>query len=165
MANVTMKGNPMKTYGTLPAEGTTAPPFTLVKTDLTELSLSEFKGKKVVLNIFISLDTSTCANSVRKFNELASGKVNTVVLAISKDLPFAAKRFCTTEGIQNVITLSGFRDKDFGKAYGVEITDSPYKGLYSRSIVVIDAGGKVVHCQQVQELSHEPDYTKALAAL
>lgn len=165
MANVTMKGNPVTSSGKLPATGTKAPDFTLVRTDMIELTLSELRGKKVVLNIFLSLDTSTCANSVRKFNELAAGKTNTVVLAISKDLPYASKRFCTTEGIKNVITLSGFRDNDFGRSYGVEITDSPLKGLYARSIVIIDPEGKIAYTEQVRELSHEPDYNKALAAL
>lgn len=160
-----MKGNPVNTFGQLPPEGTMAPGFTLVKTDLTDLTLHSLRGRKVILNIFLSLDTSTCATSVRKFNELAADRHNTVVLAISRDLPYAARRFCTTEGIGNVITLSGFRDDDFGKAYGVEITDSPHRGLYARSIVVIDADGRVVYTEQVKELSHEPDYDKALATI
>jgi thiol peroxidase len=119
MAKITLKGNPINTSGNLPSKGTMAPAFTLVKSDLTNLSLSDLGGKKLILNIFPSLDTSTCATSVRKFNQLAAGKPGVVVLGISKDLPFAHSRFCTTEGITNVITLSGFRDQEFGKAYGV----------------------------------------------
>ncbi len=136
MAKITFKGNPVNTSGNLPAKGTKAPDFNLVKSDLGQLSLSELKGKKVILNIFPSLDTSVCATSVRKFNQLAAGKQNVVVLGISKDLPFAHGRFCSTEGITNVVTLSGFRDSAFGKAYGVDIIDGPLAGLYARSIVV-----------------------------
>ena len=123
MAKITLKGTPVNTSGTLPEKGSIAPDFKLVKSDLGSLSLSELKGKKLILNIFPSLDTSVCATSVRKFNQMAASKPNTVVLAISKDLPFAHGRFCTTEGITNVTTLSGFRDTAFGKAYGVDITD------------------------------------------
>jgi len=165
MAKNFFKGNPVNTAGELPSKGVTAPDFTLVKTDLTDLSLSEFRGRKVVLNIFLSLDTSTCAASVRRFNKIAAEKPGTVVLAISKDLPFAHNRFCTTEGINNVITLSGFRDTSFGKLYGTDIADSNIRGLYARSIVVIDENGKVVHSQFVKEMSEEPDYDAALAAL
>jgi thioredoxin-dependent peroxiredoxin len=165
MAKVTLKGNPVNTSGNLPVKGSIAPAFTLVKSDLSELSLAELKGKKLVLNIFPSLDTSTCAISVRKFNQLAAGKPGAVVLGISKDLPFAHGRFCSTEGITNVITLSGFRDHDFGKAYGVDIIDGPLKGLYARSIVIIDEKGKVIYTQLVPEISHEPDYDAALAAV
>jgi thiol peroxidase len=165
MAKITLKGNPINTSGNLPAKGTKAPDFTLVKSDLGKLSLSELKGKKLVLNISPSLDTSVCATSVRKFNKLAAGKTETVVLAITKDLPFAHGRFCTTEGITNVITLSGFRDSAFGKLYGVDIIDGPMAGLYARSIVVIDEKGKVIYTQLVPEISQEPDYDAALAAL
>ena len=165
MAKITLKGNPINSSGTLPGKGTKAPGFTLVKSDLGNLSLEELKGKKVILNIFPSLDTSICATSVRKFNQMAAGKDNTVVLAISKDLPFAHGRFCSTEGITNVITLSGFRDTAFGKAYGVDIIDSPMAGLYARSVVVIDEKGIVVYTEQVPEIAQEPDYEKALAAL
>jgi thiol peroxidase len=128
-------------------------------------SLSELKGKKLILNIFPSLDTSVCAMSVRKFNLLAAGKTNTIVLAISKDLPFAHKRFCTTEGITNVETLSGFRDSSFGKAYGVDIIDGPMAGLYARSIVVVDEKGIVIYTQLVPEITQEPDYDSAIAAI
>jgi thioredoxin-dependent peroxiredoxin len=165
MAKITLKGNPLNTSGNLPEKGNVAPSFTLVKSDLSEASLSDFKGKKLVLNIFPSLDTSTCATSVRKFNQLAAQKPGAVVLGISKDLPFAHGRFCSTEGITNVITLSGFRDNNFGKAYGIDITDGPLKGLYARSIVVIDEKGKVIYTQLVGEVSDEPDYEKALAAI
>lgn len=165
MAKITLKGTPVNTSGNLPAKGSAAPAFTLVKSSLENMSLSELTGKKVILNIFPSLDTSVCATSVRKFNQLAAGKTGTVVLGISKDLPFAHGRFCSTEGITNVTTLSGFRDKDFGKAYGVDIVDGPLAGLYARSIVIIDEKGKVVYTQLVDEVTTEPDYDKALAAL
>ena len=165
MAKITLKGNPVNTSGNLPAKGSIAPEFKLVKSDLSNLSLSELKGKKLILNIFPSLDTSTCATSVRKFNQLAAGRPNTVVLAISKDLPFAHGRFCTTEGITNVTTLSGFRDSAFGKAYGIDVIDGPLAGLYGRSIVVVDEKGKVVYTELVPEITHEPDYDSALAAL
>lgn len=164
MAQITFKGSPVNISGDLPPRGSKAPDFTLVKSDMSELSLSELKGKRVILNIFLSLDTSTCATSVRKFNQMAAGKGNTVVLAISKDLPFAHKRFCTTEGIENVITLSGFRDTKFGQAYGVDMTDGRLAGLYARSIVVIDTDGRVTYTQLVPEGSQEPDYEKALSA-
>jgi len=165
MAKITLKGNPVNTSGNLPAKGTKAPDFTLVKSDLGNLSLSELKGKNVILNIFPSLDTSVCATSVRKFNQLAAGKANSVVLAISKDLPFAHGRFCSTEGITNVVTLSGFRDSAFGKLYGLDITDGPLAGLYSRCVVVLDAAGNVKYTQQVPEITQEPDYDAALASL
>jgi thiol peroxidase len=165
MAKITLKGNPVNTSGNLPAKGSEAPGFSLVKSDLGNLSLSELKGKKLILNIFPSLDTSVCATSVRKFNELAAGKANTAVLAISKDLPFAHGRFCSTEGITNVVTLSGFRDSSFGKLYGVDIIDGPLAGVYARSIVVVDEKGKVTYTELVPEITQEPDYDKALAAI
>jgi thiol peroxidase len=165
MAKVTRKGNLTNTSGNLPEKGSKAPEFTLVKSDLSNLSLAELKGKKLVLSISPSLDTSVCATSVRKFNQLASGKTNTMVLAITKDLPYASARFCTTEGITNVVTLSGFRDTAFGKAYGIEIIDGPLAGLYARSIVVVDENGKVIYTELVPEITQEPDYDKALAAL
>ena len=149
----------------LPSNGTLAPDFTLVKSDLANLSLSELKGKKVILNIFPSLDTSVCAASVRKFNQLASDRADTMVLAISKDLPFAHSRFCTAEGIKNVITLSGFRDTSFGRNYGLDITDGQLAGLYSRCIVIVDEKGEILYTQQVPEITREPDYDAALAAL
>jgi thiol peroxidase len=165
MAKITLKGNPVNTSGNLPLKGTEAPDFSLVKSDLTNLNLSELKGKKVILSISPSLDTSICATSTRKFNQLAAGKNNVVVLAITKDLPFAAARFCTTEGITNVISLSGFRDRNFGKSYGIDIIDGAFEGLYARSLVVIDEKGKVVYTQLVPEIATEPDYDAALASL
>jgi len=165
MAKITLKGNAVNTAGKLPEKGRKAPDFTLVKSDLGSMSLSELKGKKVILNIFPSLDTSVCATSVRKFNQLAAGKQDTIVLAISKDLPFAHGRFCSTEGINNVVTLSGFRDYKFGSQYGLEIVDGPLAGLYSRCIVIVDEKGVVKYTQQVPEITQEPDYDSALAAL
>ena len=165
MAKITFKGNPVNTSGNLPSKGTKAPDFSLVKSDLGSLSLSELKGKKVILNIFPSLDTSVCAATVRKFNQMASGIKNVTVLGISKDLPFAHSRFCSTEGITNLITLSGFRDREFGKAYGIDYIDGPMAGLYARGIVVIDESGTVVYTQQVPEHTHEPDYEAALKAV
>ncbi|HNW56483.1 MAG TPA: thiol peroxidase [Bacteroidales bacterium] len=165
MAKITFKGNPVNTSGSLPLKGAKAPDFSLVKSDLGSLSLSDLKGKKLILNIFPSLDTSVCATSVRRFNQLAAGKTNVIVLAVSKDLPFAHSRFCTTEGIQNVVTLSGFRDTAFGKSYGVDMTDGPLAGLYARSVVAIDEKGEVIYTQLVPEIAQEPDYDAALAAL
>ena len=165
MATVTLKGNAFNTSGNLPSVGSEAPAFELVKNDLGNLSLAELKGKKVVLNIFPSLDTATCATSVRKFNVDAAKKDNVVVLGISKDLPFASGRFCSTEGIDKVITLSAFRDKGFGAAYGVDIVDGPLAGLFARSVVVIDENGKVVYTELVPETVNEPNYEAALAAL
>lgn len=165
MATITLKGNEIHTIGDLPAVGTVAPAFELVKSDLSIASLNDFKGSKVVLNIFPSVDTGTCATSVRTFNTKVSSLDNTKVLCISRDLPFAQGRFCGAEGIENVIMLSDFIDGAFGKAYGLQITDGPLRGLDSRSIVVIDEEGKVVYTQQVSETVDEPDYDAAIAAL
>jgi Peroxiredoxin len=165
MAKTAFKGNPVNTSGNLPSKGSKAPEFSLVKSDLGTLTLSELKGKKLILNIFPSLDTSVCAASVRKFNQLAAGKENAKVLAISKDLPFAHGRFCTTEGITNVVTLSGFRDEKFGKKYGVLMNDGPLAGLYARSIVVIDETGKVIYTQLVPDITQEPDYDSAMKTI
>jgi len=165
MAEITLKGNQINTSGDLPAKGSDAPDFLLVRSDMSNLTLSELKGKKIVLSISPSFDTSICASSVRKFNQLAAGKSNVIVLAITKDLPFAHNRFCTTEGITNVVTLSGFRNRNFGKAYGVDIIDGSFEGLYARSIVVINEAGKVIYTQLVPEIATEPDYDAALAAL
>jgi thiol peroxidase len=165
MAKTAFKGSPVNTSGNLPSKGSKAPEFSLVKSDLGTLTLSELKGKKLILNIFPSLDTSVCATSVRKFNQLAAGKENVKVLAISKDLPFAHGRFCTTEGITNIVTLSGFRDEKFGKKYGVLMKDGPLAGLYARSIVVIDEAGKVIHTQLVPDITQEPDYDSAMKAI
>ncbi|HBG58145.1 MAG TPA: thiol peroxidase, partial [Porphyromonadaceae bacterium] len=157
MANIAFKGNPVQTIGELPAKGTEAPGFILVKSDLSETKLSDFKGKNVVLNIFPSLDTGTCAASVRRFNKEAASLENTVVLGISADLPFAAGRFCSAEGIENVITLSTFRDDTFGKNYGLLMTSGPLKGLLARAVVVIDPAGKVRYTELVSEIAQEPD--------
>ena len=165
MAKITLKGNPVNTSGTLPPIGSPAPGFTLVKSDLSQLSLDDLKGRKVVLNISPSLDTSVCATAVRKFNQMAAGRDNVVVLAITRDLPFAHNRFCTTEGISNVITLSGFRDSSFGRAYGIDIIDGLFEGLYARCVVVINEEGRVVYSELVPEIATEPDYDSALAAL
>jgi len=162
--SVTMGGETIHTVGKLPEVGTEAPNFTLTANDMSDVSLVDFKGKNVILNIFPSLDTKTCSASVRKFNEKAAGLDSTIVLGISKDLPFASDRFCTTEGIKNVITLSDFRS-DFGHQYGVQIADGKMKGLLSRAVVVINKEGKIVYEEQVSEISHEPNYDAALEAL
>ena len=165
MATVTLKGNPIHTIGELPALGAKAPELRgLVNGDLQDVSLATFKGKRKILNIVPSLDTSVCATSARKFNEKASGLANTVVLVVSADLPFAAKRFCTTEGLKNVVTLSLMRSRDFAKDYGVLLTDGPLDGITARAVVVLDADDKVVHRQLVPEIGQEPDYDAALAA-
>jgi thiol peroxidase len=165
VAQITLKGNPIRTCGDLPKVGTAAPTFTLVKTDLSETALKDFTGRRLVLNIFPSLDTPTCAASVRKFNALASGTPNTTVLCVSADLPFAAGRFCSTEGLANVVPASCFRSAEFGSAYGVAMVDGPLRGLMARAVVVVDEAGKVVYTELVPEIAREPDYDKALAAL
>ncbi len=162
--SIGFKGNTIHSVGKLPELNTTAPDFTLVANDLSEKSLSDYKGKFVVLNIFPSLDTSTCAASVRQFNQMAASLENTVVLGISKDLPFASGRFCTAEGIENVQTLSDFRS-DFGNLYGVELSDGPLKGLLSRAVIVINPEGEIVYTEQVAELTEEPNYDAALASI
>lgn len=162
---VTLGGNPVSVQGHFPEKGEKVKNFTLVKSDLSELSLESLRGKRVVLNIFPSLDTKVCAMSVRKFNQMASDAANTVVLAISMDLPFAHARFCTTEGIENVIGLSAFRNRDFAGDYGVEMTDGPLAGLLARAVVVIDEQGRVMHSQLVPEITTEPDYEAAMAVL
>lgn len=165
MAQITLQGNPINTIGNLPKVGSQAPEFTMVKNDLSVGSLADYKGKKVVLNIFPSLDTGTCAASVRKFNQEASNLENTVVLCISKDLPFAQARFCGAEGLENVHNFSDFRTGEFGKNYGVEITDGPLAGLESRAVVVVNEEGKVTYTEQVPEIVDEPNYESAIAAL
>ncbi len=165
MAQITLRGNAIHTSGDLPKIGSTAPPYTLVRTDLSEVSGQDLAGQRVVLNIFPSIDTPTCAASVRKFNARANEKPNTTVLCISADLPFAQKRFCGAEGLENVVPASNFRSADFGQAYGVTLLDGPLKGLLARAVVVIDAGGKVVHTELVPEIAQEPDYDAALAVL
>lgn len=165
MATITLKGNAINTAGQLPPIGSSLPPFTLVRSDLSEATLSDFAGKKLVLNIFPSLDTPVCATSVRRFNQDAASMDNTVVLCISADLPFAHSRFCVAEGIEGVVTLSTFRSPEFGRQYGVGIVDGPLRGLMSRAVVVADASGQVLYTEQVPEIVQEPDYQKALAAL
>lgn len=165
MANITLGGNPVSTSGELPQIGSKAPDFTLVKTDLSTVSLSDFKGSKVVLNIFPSVDTGTCAASVRKFNEKAGNLDNTKVLCISRDLPFAQNRFCGAEGLENVISLSDFRDGSFGSAYRLNLTNGPLLGLHSRVVIVLDEEGIVKYTEQVPDIKDEPNYENALAAL
>lgn len=164
MASITLKGNPVNTIGNLPAPGTVAADFKLVRNDLSEVNLSTFAGKKKVLNIFPSIDTGTCAASVRRFNQEAAGLSNTVVLNISADLPFAQARFCGAEGIKNCEALSSFRS-DFGSAWGLQIVDSPLKGLLSRAVVTLSEDNKVLHVEQVSEIVDEPNYQAALASL
>ena len=166
MANtVTLGGNPVMVGGSFPQKGQTAPAFSLVGNDLADVTLKGFSGKRKVLNIFPSIDTPTCATSVRKFNQSANDLANTVVLCISADLPFAAKRFCEAEGLQNVKTLSTFRNAAFAQDYGVAITSGPLAGVTARAVVVLDANDKVLYSQLVPEIKEEPDYAAALAAL
>ena len=165
MANITLGGNPIKTSGELPKVNSKAPNFELVQNDLSTSTLTDFAGNRLVLNIFPSVDTGTCATSVRTFNEKASNLENTKVLCISRDLPFAQKRFCGTEGIENVINLSDFRDGSFGKDYGLEISEGIFSGLHSRVVIVIDEKGNVIYTEQVAEIANEPNYEEALAVL
>lgn len=166
MAKTAFKGAPVTLAGEFVKVGVKAPEFTLVKGDLSNCTLADVKGKYVVLNIFPSMDTGVCATSVRKFNQLAAGKDNCVVLAISKDLPFAQGRFCSTEGIQNVVPLSDYRyTSTFGIDYGVLMTDGPLAGLLARSVVVLNPEGEVVYTELVPEIVNEPNYEAALAAI
>jgi thiol peroxidase len=165
MTRITFEGKPIDTCGKLPAVGSVAPAFSLANGELADVTLQDFAGKTLVLNIFPSIDTSVCAASVRRFNKVAGEAVNTLVLCISADLPFAAKRFCEIEGLDNVIPLSVFRAPAFGRDYGVTIENGPLRGLLSRAIVIIDKSGKVVYTEQVPEIAQEPDYDAALAAL
>ena len=165
MATVTLKGNAIKTSGNLPAVGTKAPDFKLTATDLSTKSLSDFAGSKVVLNIFPSIDTGTCAASVRQFNQEASELENTKVLCISHDLPFAHARFCGAEGLNDVVSLSDYKDGNFGKTYGVTFIDGPLEALLSRSVVVIDEQGTIKYTEQVGETVEEPNYKAALEAI
>jgi thioredoxin-dependent peroxiredoxin len=165
MAQVTLRGNPIHTSGELPKVGGAAPSYTLTKADLSDVSGKAFSGKRVVLNIFPSIDTPTCATSVRTFNKRASEAANTVVLCVSADLPFAQKRFCGAEGLENVVPASDFRNKDFGSTYGLTLIDGPLKGLLARAVVVLDENGKVIHTELVSEIANEPNYDAALSAL
>jgi len=164
MADITFKGNPAHTVGTLPEVGSELKDFKLVNTDLSEKSLADYKGKKLILSMFPSIGTGICQAAARKFNEAASSLDNTVVLNISKDLPFALSGFCAAEGLENVETLSDFRGS-FGNDYGVTLSDSPFKGLLSRAVIVADENGKVVYTEQVAEIAQEPDYEAALNAV
>ena len=165
MASVTLKGNEIHTIGTLPNNGSKAPEFELTKNDLSTVKLSDYEGSRVVLNIFPSVDTGTCAQSVRQFNQEAAELDNTIVLCISKDLPFAQARFCGAEGIENVEMLSDFKDGNFGKGYSVAVSDGPLAPLLSRAVVVVDEKGNVIYTEQVAETTEEPNYKAALEAL
>jgi thiol peroxidase len=166
MANtVTLGGNPVQVAGTFPQKGQTAPAFSLVGNDLADVTLEKFAGKRKVLNIFPSIDTPTCAMSVRKFNKSANDLADTVVLCISADLPFAQKRFCGAEGLENVVTLSTMRGREFLQAYGVALTSGPLAGVAARAVVVLDGNDKVLHSELVPEIKNEPDYDAALEAL
>ena len=165
MATTRFKGNPVQTNGNLPAVGSNAPEAVLTGGDLADVKISGFAGAPVVLNIFPSVDTGVCAASVRRFNEAAASLGNAKILCISRDLPFAQKRFCGAEGIANVTMLSEMRSDSFGQAYGVRLVDGPLAGLFARAVVVIDASGKVVYVQLVGEITEEPNYEAALACL
>jgi len=165
MASLTLHGNEIASIGTLPSIGSAAPDFNLTKGDLSASTLADYKGKNVVLNIFPSIDTGTCAQSVRQFNKEAALLDNTVVLCVSKDLPFAQARFCGAEGIENVEMLSDFRDGNFGKSYQVEFTAGPLVPLHSRAVVVLNTEGNIIHTEQVGEIVDEPNYKAALEAL
>lgn len=165
MSTVTLGGNPIEVAGNFPKVGDAAPAFSLVATDLADVTLAAYAGKRKVLNIVPSLDTPTCQTSTRKFNAEAGALANTVVLVVSADLPFAMKRFCETEGLANVVSLSTLRGRAFLKDYGVEIASGPLVGLAARAVVVLDENDKVAHAQRVSEIKDEPDYAAALAAL
>ncbi|KPJ87353.1 MAG: hypothetical protein AMS17_08725 [Spirochaetes bacterium DG_61] len=165
MAKVTLQGNPIHTSGELPSVGSKAPDFRLTKADLSDVSLTDFSGKRKILNIVSSLDTGVCAASARRFNQEVKNLKNTVILTISNDLPFAQDRFCKAESIDNVITLSQLRNREFGKRYGVEIVDGPTAGLLARAVVVLDEGDKVTYTELVPEITQEPDYSSALKAI
>jgi len=158
MAQITLKGTPIHTNGELPKVGSQSPDFKLTKTDLSDVSLADFAGKRVVLNVFPSVDTPVCATSVRKFNQQVSSFKDTVVLCVSRDLPFALKRFCGAEGLESVIPASSFRGEKFGSDFGVTITDGALAGLYSRCVIVLDAAGQVLYTEQVPEIAQEPNY-------
>ena len=164
MAQVTLGGNPVSTVGELPTVGSTAPSYTLAGADMSDLTPDSFSGENVVLNIFPSIDTPTCAESVRAFNAAVADRDDAVVVCVSQDLPFAQARFCGAEGLSNVVTASAFRS-DFGNDFGVSLADSKLAGLFARAVVVVDTSGKVVYTELVPEIAHEPDYDAALAAL
>lgn len=165
MSQITINDKKINTYGRLPEIGEKAPHFELVRSDLSSVTLKDFKGKRVIMNIFPSVDTHVCATSVRNFNDRASKLNNTEILCISRDTPFAQKRFIDDEGLKNITNLSDFRQGDFGKDYGVEMIDGPWAGLLSRVVIVLDEEGKVLHTQQVPDIDDEPDYLSALKSL
>lgn len=165
MAQITLKGNPIHTCGELPAVGAPAPDFRLTRSDLADVTLADYAGQRLVLNIFPSIDTAVCAMSVRRFNAEAGKLPDTAVICVSLDLPFAHKRFCGAEGLDKVISATELRERGFGEAYGVRITDGPLAGLLSRAVVVVDGAGKIIYTQQVPEIVEEPDYDAVLAAL
>jgi len=165
MKTIYFKGTPVHTYGDIPAVGSTAPNFTLTGNSLQDVKLSDYKGKRVVLNVFHSLDTTVCAMSVRKFNQEASKLDNTQIVCISMDLPFAQGRFCTVEGIDKLVVASAFRADDFVKNYGLEMVDGPLAGLLARAVIVVDENGKVIFSDLVEEVTDEPDYKAAISVL
>ena len=162
---ILFKGTKINTAGNLPPIGNQAPNFKLTPIDLVDISLSQYKGKKIILNVFPSIDTNICAASVRRFNKEASELENTIVLCISRDLPFAHKRFCGTEGLENVVSLSEYRDRNFSEAYKLDFIDGPLRGLLSRVVIVLDENHKIVYSEQVKETTEEPNYQAALEAL
>jgi thiol peroxidase len=165
MSTIAFKGKEIHTSGSLPSVGSKAPDFSVTKSDLSEIKLADYSGRRLVINIFPSIDTGVCAASVRKFNQEAAGLDNTIVLCVSKDLPFAHKRFCEAEGIENVVTASEYKNQSFSQAYNVRMEDGPLEGLMSRAVVVVGADGTVLYNEQVPEITQEPDYEKALNVL
>lgn len=165
MSQITFKGKMVTTYGHLPEKGERAPHFELIKSDLNIATLQDFKGKRVIMNIFPSIDTHVCATSVRNFNKKVSEMDNVVVLNISRDLPFAQQRFVSDEGLDNVMNLSDFRERNFGKDYGLEMIDGPWEGLLSRVVIVLDENGKIIYSEQVKDIDEEPNYLEALKSL
>lgn len=165
MSKITFKGQPVNTNGTLPEVGSAAPDFTLVDTSLDAVTLSDFSGKKVIINIFPSVDTGVCATQLKTFSQKAAGMDDVILLFVSLDLPFAFKRFCGAEGIEDAVTASDFRDQSFAKNYGVQMTDGPLAGLYARATLVLDESHTVKHAELVPEIAQEPDYDAAMAAL
>ena len=165
MAEIKLGDTPVHTIGELPLIGTMAPEFKMINHEMKSFSLKDFAGQNVILNIFPSIDTRVCAMSVREFNKRAASNPDSTILCVSKDLPFALRRFCGAEGIDKVLVLSDFRTKDFGKHYGVELIDGAFEGLHARAIVVIDKDGKVKYTEMVPVIGQEPDYEKALAAI
>ena len=165
METIYFKGTPCHTYGNIPAVGTQAPEFTLTSNSLEDIKLTDYKGKRVVLNVFPSLDTAVCAMSVRRFNQEAAKLDNTVVICVSMDLPFAQSRFCTAEGIHKLVVASAFRSKDFVKNYGLEMVDGPLAGLLARAVLVLDEKHEVIFSDLVEEITNEPDYKGALSVL